>query len=161
MESRLTELKNMYKEMAKGLPNPYVEKIAKEVESRLAEREMDLMTPHSCDATYMCPNAGADLDALDAHTVEFRCMIEDMFEKLLDETKILEGVDVPEYNPKTDVHTTSGVESNGAITENLVAGQSSVHPHEQAGEALCDGGDGATTRTDVVGDVSSIQATGE
>lgn len=117
-------------------------------------------------------NAGADLVALPEYESSFGKMIEEMFSKLPEEVRMMEGATSHEtyemtirslYNEirKTDVHTTSGVESNGAATENLVAGQSSVHPHEQAGEALCDGGDGATTRTDVVGDVSSIQATGE
>lgn len=44
-------------------------------------------------------DAGADLDALDAHDAAFKGMIEDMFEKMPREKKILEGSKVPEYNP--------------------------------------------------------------
>lgn len=116
--------------------------------------------------------AGADLVALPEYERSFGEMINEMFAKLPGEVRWMEGAKSHEtyettiralYDDiqKTDVRTTSGVESNGPTTENLVAGQSSVHPHEQAGETPCDGGEGAATRTDLVGDVSSIQATGE
>jgi hypothetical protein len=44
-------------------------------------------------------DVGADLDVLDDHNADFKGMIEDMFEKLPTEKKILEGVKVPEYIP--------------------------------------------------------------
>jgi hypothetical protein len=44
-------------------------------------------------------DTGAELSALDNHEEEFKEMINDMFEKLPAEKKLLEGTIVPEYNP--------------------------------------------------------------
>jgi hypothetical protein len=47
-------------------------------------------------------DAGAELQELDTYNEEFTGLIEDMFEKLPMEKKILEGAELPVYNPKTD-----------------------------------------------------------
>lgn len=44
-------------------------------------------------------DTGAELSELDNHEEEFKEMINDMFEKLPAEKKLLEGTIVPEYNP--------------------------------------------------------------
>ena len=44
-------------------------------------------------------DAGADLYALDDHAADFKHMIGDMFERLPMEKKILEGGEVPKYDP--------------------------------------------------------------
>jgi hypothetical protein len=145
------------------------ERIRKEFEEELAKMYGKIDNDSFVDNEIV---AGADLAALPEYERSFGEMINEMFAKLPGEVRWMEGAESHEtyemsvkalYGDiqKTDVHATSGIESNGAATENLVAGQPSVHPPEQAGEALCDGGDGAATRTDMVGDVSSIQATGE
>jgi len=47
-------------------------------------------------------DGGAELDQLDTYNEEFTGLIEDMFEKLPMEKKILEGAELPVYNAKTD-----------------------------------------------------------
>lgn len=42
---------------------------------------------------------GAELSMLEEHTIQFRELIEEMFKKLPEETKILEGTTVPVYVP--------------------------------------------------------------
>lgn len=58
----------------------------------------DLETPHQCTAEIEAPPAGAELSELDAHSEDFRKMIEEMFAKLPTETRILEGVEIPTYD---------------------------------------------------------------
>jgi len=61
------------------------------------ERE-DLETPHQCTAEIEAPDVGAPLDQLEAYAAEFHAMVEEMFEKLPEETRILEGTDLPTYD---------------------------------------------------------------
>lgn len=61
------------------------------------ERE-DLETPHQCTAEIEAPDVGAPLDQLEAYAEEFHKMVEEMFEKLPAETRILEGVEIPSYD---------------------------------------------------------------
>lgn len=58
----------------------------------------DLETPHQCTADLLAPEAGAPLDQLDAYAEEFHALVEEMFENLLTETRILEGTDIPTYD---------------------------------------------------------------
>lgn len=58
----------------------------------------DLETPHKCEAEPEAPDAGAVLEDLEAYAAEFHAMVEDMFEKLPTETRILEGVEIPSYD---------------------------------------------------------------
>jgi hypothetical protein len=52
-------------------------------------------------------DAGAELQELDTYNEEFNGLILDMFEKLPMEKKLLEGAEVPVYNPKTDFTDTT------------------------------------------------------
>jgi hypothetical protein len=54
-------------------------------------------TPHACDAAYVCPAAGADLDAIESFTAELTDIVDRMQEELVHETRILEGMEVPQY----------------------------------------------------------------
>lgn len=93
MDDRLKELKKLYKEMSKPLPDPY----AKEIEQRLAEREEDLMAPHTCNAAYIYHPMGAEIDEIEPFTNDLIAVVDKMKEKLMLEKRILEGTDVPEY----------------------------------------------------------------
>ena len=98
MDDRLKDLKKLYKEMATGKPNDrYFAEVAKEVEERLNEREKDLTTPHTCDAAYIYHPAGASLDEIESFTAELTQVVDKMKEELVNEKRILEGTDVPEY----------------------------------------------------------------
>jgi hypothetical protein len=68
-----------------------------EYETYMKERD-DLETPHNCTAELESPDVGAPLEELDAHAEEFHKMVEDMFEKLPTETRLLEGVEIPSYD---------------------------------------------------------------
>jgi hypothetical protein len=98
MSDRLTELKSLYKQMATSKPDDtYRAEIAKEVVERLMRREEDLMTPHVCNAAYIYHPAGADLDEIEPFTNELTEVVDKMKEELLNEKRLLEGTDVPEY----------------------------------------------------------------
>lgn len=58
----------------------------------------DLDTPHNCTAELDCPDVGADLEQLESHDADFHKLVEEMFEKLPTETRVLEGVDIPTYD---------------------------------------------------------------
>lgn len=58
----------------------------------------DLETPHNCDAELEAPDAGAPLDELETHAEEFHKLVEEMFETLPTETRILEGTELPTYD---------------------------------------------------------------
>jgi hypothetical protein len=66
-------------------------------EAYVTERN-DLETPHTCDAELNAPDAGAPLDELETHAEEFHKLVEEMFEKLPTETRILEGIELPTYD---------------------------------------------------------------
>ena len=117
-------------------------------------------------------SAGADLEALPEYESSFGKMIEEMFTKLPGESRLMEGAANHEtyemsvkalYDEirKTDIHTTSRTDTNGATTQDLVAGQQTLHTLEQAAEALCDGVSSRGTPTDVDSDLSPTEANGE
>lgn len=57
----------------------------------------DLMTPSTLNAGYIVSHAGADIDKIEAFTEELTEIVEKMKEDLANETRILEGTEVPEY----------------------------------------------------------------
>jgi hypothetical protein len=61
------------------------------------ERE-DLDTPHKCEADPDSPDVGASLTDLDSHATDFHQMVEQMFEQLPTETRVLDGVEIPTYD---------------------------------------------------------------
>lgn len=69
-----------------------------EYQAYVAQRD-DLETPHQCTAELEAPDAGAELSELETHATEFHAMLEQMFETLPTETRILEGTEVPVYIP--------------------------------------------------------------
>jgi hypothetical protein len=100
MGDRLQELKTVYKDMASGKPNDrFMQEVAKEAEARLKEREtLDLQVPHKCDAAYIYHPVGAELDQIEPFTTELTEVVDTMKEQLLNEKRLLEGTDVPQYN---------------------------------------------------------------
>jgi hypothetical protein len=68
-----------------------------EYKAYVAERD-DLTTPHQCTAELESPDVGAPLDQLEAYAEEFHKMVEEMFAKLPDETRLLEGTEIPSYD---------------------------------------------------------------
>lgn len=92
-------LKELYKEMAISNPDDkHMAEIAREVTERLNRREEDLMSPHTCHAAYIYHPAGANLDEIEPFTNELTEVVDTMKEQLLNEKRLLEGTDVPEYN---------------------------------------------------------------
>ena len=98
MDERLKELKTLYKEMASNNPEDRrVAEHSKQVQERIQQREEDLTTPHTCDAVYIYYPAGASLDEIEPFTTELTEVVDKMKEELLNEKRVLEGTDVPEY----------------------------------------------------------------
>jgi len=58
----------------------------------------DLDTPHNCHAAYTLSNFGTDLDAIEPFTTELTAIVDKMKEELVNEKRILDGTEVPEYN---------------------------------------------------------------
>ena len=56
------------------------------------------MTPHTCTAAYIYHPAGAALDEIESFTNELTEVVDKMKEELLNEKRVLEGTDVPEYD---------------------------------------------------------------
>jgi hypothetical protein len=78
----------------------------------------DLETPHQCTAELEAPDVGAPLEELEAHAEEFHKLVEDMFEKLPDETRLLEGTEIPSYEElrqtlENELSNTKENEDNG------------------------------------------------
>lgn len=69
----------------------------KQMEDERIKVGMDVYTGDV--GAFYSSDTGADLSALDNHEEEFTGLINDMFEKLPAEKKLLEGTIVPEYNP--------------------------------------------------------------
>jgi hypothetical protein len=73
-------------------------------------------------------DGGADLSALDAYNEEFKGMIEDMFEKLPNETKILEGsMEMPIYTPDENELSNTRLTEEQWKTLSLTGSSTSVH----------------------------------
>lgn len=96
-----------------------------EYQAYTKERD-DLETPHQCTAEIEAPDAGADLDQLETHAAEFHKLIEEMFEKLPTETRILEGVEIPSYDQlrseaENELSSTEQSPSNGQCTGDVAS----------------------------------------
>jgi len=83
----------------------------------------DLLTPHRCTAEIEAPDVGAPLNQLEAYAEEFRKLIEEMFEKLPSETRVLEGTEIPTYDElyqqtKNELSETNDKEDNGECSGN-------------------------------------------
>ena len=62
------------------------------------EQRDDLQTPHDCQAAYTLSNFGTDLDAIESFTTELTAIVDKMKEELVNEKRILEGTEIPEYD---------------------------------------------------------------
>ena len=71
-----------------------MEDVKKKIQEHL---EADLMTPSTLTAAYLCPNAGADLEDIEPFMTELTGIVDTMKEQLAEETRILEGLEAPEY----------------------------------------------------------------
>lgn len=67
--------------------------------AKLVETRMNLETPHNCNAAYIVSNFGTELDAIEPFTTELTEIVDKMKEDLANETRILEGTEVPVYVP--------------------------------------------------------------
>ena len=72
------------------------EEFKKNIEAYTKERD-DLDTPTKLTAGYVLSNFGTELDAIEPFTTELTGIVDKMKEELANETRILEGTDVPEY----------------------------------------------------------------
>lgn len=78
--------------------NEKFSEIYKALELEIFKRKRDdLTTPHQCTAEEEAPDIGTPLELLESYAEEFRKMIEEMFTKLPDETRLLEGTEIPSY----------------------------------------------------------------
>ena len=73
------------------------EEVFKARMSKYLESRDDLMTPSKLNAAYTMSDMGTDLDAIEPFTSELTGIVDKMKEELANETRILEGTDVPEY----------------------------------------------------------------
>lgn len=78
----------------------------------------DLETPHACTADAEAPDVGAPLDQLESYAAEFHALVEEMFEKLPTETRVLEGTEIASYDQlrneaENELSETSEKEPNG------------------------------------------------
>ncbi len=86
----------------------------------------DLLTPHQCTAEVEAPDAGAPLDLLESYAEEFRKMMEEMFEKLPEETRVLEGTEIPSYEDlrkeaQNELSETKENEDNGQCVGDMAS----------------------------------------
>jgi hypothetical protein len=72
--------------------------IEEERTKRLQERD-DLTTPHTLEniEETVAPGSYADLEEIEPHTQELAVIVEKMKEDLVNETKLLEGTEIPTY----------------------------------------------------------------
>jgi hypothetical protein len=99
----------------------------KQMEERIRDRATeDLTVVHNCDAAYIYHPVGASLDEIEPFTTELTSVVDKMKEELVNETRILEGTDVPEYKENelsqskpTDEQWTSDSQ-NGSSTIDLI-----------------------------------------
>ena len=70
----------------------------RQMEERMKQRAAeDLMIVHKCEAAYIYHPVGASLDEIEPFTTELTTVVDKMKEELVNETRVLEGTDVPEY----------------------------------------------------------------
>jgi len=140
MESKLAEYKKTRDDAVKPVVTPEMLEFRKNVaywasmtdeEARKAKLEAytkerdDLETPTKLTAGYVLSNFGTDLDAIEPFTTELTGIVDKMKEELANETRILEGTDVPEYNQnelsdgETKVDQWKSVLPNGSWTTGL------------------------------------------
>lgn len=72
------------------------EEFKKNIEAYTKERD-DLDTPTKLTAGYILSNFGTELDAIEPFTTELTGIVDKMKEELANEVRLLEGVDIPEY----------------------------------------------------------------
>lgn len=75
---------------------------------RLMKERDDLETPHECHAGYVLSNFGTDLDAIEPFTMELTDIVDKMKEELANEVRLLEGVDIPEYQAEAQNELSDG-----------------------------------------------------
>jgi hypothetical protein len=73
-----------------------MENFLAKMEHLKTERE-DLTTPSTLTAGYILSDFGTDLEAIEPFTSELTSIVDTMKEELANESRILEGTDVPEY----------------------------------------------------------------
>jgi hypothetical protein len=88
----------------------------------------DLMTPSTLTAAYICSNAGTDLDAIEPFTTELTGIVDTMKEALANETRLLEGTEVPEYTPLTQNELSDSETKEEQWTNGLRNGSSTIVP---------------------------------
>ena len=68
------------------------------VEQLRKAREEDLFAiPSTCEAGYIMSDLGTDLDAIEPFTMELTGIVDKMKEELVNEIRILDGTEAPEY----------------------------------------------------------------
>ena len=82
----------------------------------------DLLTPSKLNAAYTVSDFGADLDAIEPFTAELTGIVDKMKEELANETRILEGTDIPEYQNELS----EGETKEGQWTTDLPSGFSTI-----------------------------------
>ena len=67
-----------------------------EQKQRIAERD-DLETPHQCTGEPMEPDVGVPLELIEEHTNLLNQIVNQMMEDMTQESRILEGTELPDY----------------------------------------------------------------
>lgn len=94
----------------------------------LEERE-DLVTPHTLQVEELGPNFGTDIEEAKAHEQELIEIVDKMKEDLVDETRLLEGIEVPTYETllQNELSNAEQTQRNGGCSNGMAPGQSSIH----------------------------------
>lgn len=94
----------------------------------LQERE-DLVTPHTLQVEELGPDFGTDIEEAKAHEQELVEIIDKMKEDLVDETRVLEGTEVPTYESllQNELSNAEQTQRNGGCSNGMASGQSSIH----------------------------------
>lgn len=94
----------------------------------LQDRE-DLVTPHTLQVEELGPNFGTDIEEARAHEQELIEIMDKMKEDLVDETRVLEGTEIPTYDAllQNELSNAEQTQRNGGCSNGMASGQSSIH----------------------------------
>lgn len=74
-----------------------MEKLTEEEQKQRIQERDDLETPHQCTGEPMDPDVGVPLELIEEHTNILNQIVTQMMEDMMRETRILEGMEIPEY----------------------------------------------------------------
>lgn len=74
-----------------------MEKLTEEEQKQRIQERDDLETPHQCTGEPMDPDVGVPLELIEEHNNVLNQIVNQMMEDMTRETRILEGMEIPDY----------------------------------------------------------------